>query len=115
MRREHLERFEKSLEINPRTNEYLRLSSQELQTDSAHRVVAAAHKVHLIGQPACVPSTQECVAQLESVQRPQASLDLAMRVASESIVLLRNDGTLPLQRSRDVQTVAFIGAALSAR
>mmetsp|Transcript_42243 Transcript_42243/g.99187 ORF Transcript_42243/g.99187 Transcript_42243/m.99187 type:complete len:877 (+) Transcript_42243:56-2686(+) len=115
MNRKDMERFEGSLEEKRLENEYLRLGASDVHTDAAHRILAAAHKMHLTGRPSCIPSTMDCQSLIESVQRPDDSLHLAYRIASESIILLKNDRALPLKRRQDVQTVAFVGAALSAR
>ncbi|CAE8685001.1 unnamed protein product, partial [Polarella glacialis] len=93
---------------------YLGLPKERLYMEPAARILAAAFKMHLMERPSCTPGT-DCVEAIESDQRSKANNDLARRVATESVILLQNDGVLPLRAESGLKTVALIGHALAAR
>ena len=77
----------------------------EAQVDTAlSRVLAARFELGLFDPPAIVPYAHIPIEKNNS----QAHADLALRVACESIVLLKNDGLLPLDRTK-VKRIAVIG------
>src|SRR5262249_57812921 len=84
------------------------------EAESLHsppRLFTARIRLGLFDPPASVPFAQIPFSQDDSEQHRA----LALKVAGESMVLLKNDGVLPLSKS--VKTIAVIGpnaAALSA-
>jgi beta-glucosidase len=85
---------------------------QESEIDqSVTRLFTARFRLGLFDPPASIPYAQTPFTQDDSAQHRA----LALKVAGESMVLLKNDGTLPLSKS--IKTIAVIGpnaAALSA-
>ena len=78
------------------------LSQQEVDT-SLRRLFTARMRLGLFDPPASVPYAQVSDAELNS----PAHVALALRLAKESMVLLKNNGVLPIQPS--VKTIAVIG------
>lgn len=79
--------------------------------EAARRVLAAIYHAQLDEEPGCAPP--DCKAERASYQRTAEHRALAARAASEAVVLLKNDGILPLRRER-VQRIAVVGAAAHA-
>jgi len=76
------------------------------QIDTAlKRVLTARFRLGLFDPPASVPYAQIPITENDSPAHRQ----LALQTARESIVLLKNNGLLPLQRSR-LRRIAVIGA-----
>jgi len=73
---------------------------------SALRIVAAMLRMGLRGQQTCAPP---CQADLMANVTSAAHSDLAADLATESVVLLQNDGVLPL--GPGVKTLAVLGSA----
>ena len=78
------------------------LSPQEVDT-SLRRLFAARMRLGLFDPPASVPYAQVPDAALNS----PAHVALALKLANESMVLLKNNGVLPVRPS--VKTIAVIG------
>jgi len=110
--REALEQMERSRAV-PAAN-YLGLEGDAIYSDAAFRIVAAAHKMRLFERPSCTPGA-DCTAAIESDQRSADNDALALRTATESIVLLKNDGVLPIRKGGKVKTIALVGSAMIAR
>jgi beta-glucosidase len=72
---------------------------------AARRVLAARFRLGLFDPPQMVSYAQIPIAQNDSPENE----NLALRTARESIVLLKNDGLLPLNRTK-VKRIAVIGA-----
>jgi len=81
---------------------------EDLINDSVTRVLAAMYKLDLVDNVRCDPSSGGCRDMFFSDVRNGHS-GLALAAATESIVLLKNDGVLPLTDS--VKTIAVVGAA----
>eukprot|EP00913_Durusdinium_trenchii_P021732 g20418.t1 len=88
---------------------------REIYNDPAYRILSAAYKLHLFDLPSCTPGL-DCVEPIFSNQRSLEAEKLAMRCASESVVLLKNEPrtgetkALPLLPSK-VKKLALIGEA----
>jgi beta-glucosidase len=77
----------------------------EAQIDTAlGRVLTARFRLGLFDPPEMVPYAQISYSQNDSAEHRA----LALRVARESIVLLKNDGVLPLDRKK-IKRIAVIG------
>jgi len=78
----------------------------EAEIDIAlRRALAARFRLGVFDPPAQVPFSQITIADNDTPEHAA----LALQVARESIVLLKNDGVLPLDRSK-LQRIAVIGA-----
>jgi beta-glucosidase len=78
----------------------------ERQIDRAlQHVLTARFRLGLFDPPASVPYAQIPISQNDTPEHEQ----LALQTARESIVLLKNDGLLPLQRAK-IKRIAVIGA-----
>ena len=87
---------------------YANLEKPDLYKEPARRILAAAHKMRFFDMPACTPGL-DCTEPIYSDQRSSVNLALARRSVQESIVLLRNRGSLlPLL---NVKRLALIGDA----
>ena len=80
------------------------ISEKEIDT-ALGRVLAARFRLGLFDPPDKVPYAQIPISENDSPEH-QA---LALKVAEESIVLLKNDGLLPLDRAK-IKRIAVIGA-----
>ena len=72
--------------------------------DKVRRHLYVMFKLNLIHDPAATPSSSET----EGVLSTKAHQEIARRVAEESIVLLKNEGVLPLDPAK-IKTLAIIG------
>ncbi|MGH6980911.1 MAG: glycoside hydrolase family 3 N-terminal domain-containing protein, partial [Stellaceae bacterium] len=79
------------------------LVSQDVVDASLRRLFTARMKLGLFDPPSMVPYAQVPDSELNS----EAHRELALKLARESMVLLKNDGTLPLKP--DVKRIAVIG------
>ena len=79
------------------------ITEQEIDT-AAGRILAARFRLGLFDPPAQVPYAQIPASENNSPDHEA----LALRVASESIVLLKNNGLLPLNRAK-IKRIAVIG------
>jgi beta-glucosidase len=78
----------------------------EQQIDTAlQRVLTARFKLGLFDPPASVPYAQIPISENDTPEHTQLSL----RTARESMVLLKNDGLLPLQREK-IKRIVVIGS-----
>lgn len=75
---------------------------------AAQHVLETMYRFKLHENPGCVPPA--CEAQLASDQTSDKHRALAREAAAASVVLLQNDGILPLSSNR-VKTLAVLGAA----
>jgi beta-glucosidase len=75
--------------------------------EAAIRVLASMFHLRLDEQPGCEPP---CHAERKSNQRTTKHLELARETARDAIILLKNDGILPISPRR-VKTLAVIGWA----
>jgi len=90
------------------TNDKLGINASSVAVlEAAIRVLTAMYHLRLDEQPGCEPP---CHAERKSNQRTQSHLELAREAATQSVTLLKNDGTLPL-KARNVKTLAVIGWA----
>lgn len=90
------------------TNERLGVNASSVAVlEAAIRVLTAMYHLRLDEQPGCEPP---CHAERKSNQRTDKHLELAREVATEAVVLLKNDGVLPISPRR-VKTLAVIGWA----
>ena len=80
------------------------ISEKEIDT-AVGRVLEARFRLGLFDPPDKVPYAQISIAQNDT----PAHEALALKVARESIVLLKNDGLLPLDRTK-IKRIAVIGA-----
>jgi beta-glucosidase len=92
-----------------------RAIAQGLTTEKAvdralHRVLEIRFRLGLFDPPAKVPFSTIAMTEVES----PAHLALALQTARESIVLLRNDGVLPLDLAK-VKRIAVLGANAKAK
>ncbi len=71
---------------------------------AVHQLFLARFKLGMFDPPECVPFAQIPY----EVNDCQAHRELALRTARESIILLKNDGLLPLDRTH-LKTIAVIG------
>eukprot|EP00966_Prymnesium_polylepis_P044058 1021317-Prymnesium_polylepis.1 len=77
--------------------------------ESVTRVLASMLRLKLFNSSACSPP--DCQPHLVANVTSDAHAALARDAATASIVLLKNDGTLPLRPSNGVRTIAIVGAA----
>jgi beta-glucosidase len=80
-----------------------RLTTEETIDRALHRLLLARVRLGLLDPSGCTPYDAIGAAELDSPEHRT----LARHAAEESIVLLQNDGTLPLRRN---QRIAVIGA-----
>jgi len=84
------------------------MRSYSSATDEAVvRILSAIFHTRLHERPGCMPPA--CLQQMYVNVKTKASSDLARRAAARSIVLLKNEGALPLSSS--IKTIAVLGAA----
>lgn len=81
-----------------------RLTEQEIDSALTH-TLTARFRLGLFDPPAMVPWSKITMAQNDS----KAHRELALKIAEESMVLLKNDGVLPLNK-RSIKRIAVIGA-----
>ena len=79
------------------------LVSEGLVTQAAERVFTARYELGLYDKPGSTPLSSIPYSQDDSAQHNEVSL----KAARESMVLLKNDGTLPLAKS--VKRIAVVG------
>lgn len=75
-------------------------SDIEILNTAVRRVLTAKFRMGLFEHPFALTGDE-----LVSVFRPDSDAELMLRAAKESIVLLKNDGTLPLRRCRKIAVV----------
>jgi len=80
------------------------ISDKEIDT-AVSRLFEARFRLGLFDPPEKVPFTQIGISENDTPEHEA----LALQVARESIVLLKNDGTLPLDRAK-IKRIAVIGA-----
>jgi beta-glucosidase len=81
----------------------------EAFNEAARRILAAIYHLRLEEGPSC---SGPCYAERNTIQRTKAHLDLAKKAAADGVVLLKNDGILPL---RSVRQLAVIGPAANVK
>jgi len=83
--------------------------------DPAFRVLAASYKLRLFERPSCRLGT-DCVAAIDSDQRCPEHSALSRDVTTKSVVLLQNDGLLPLKAAAagTLPVLGLIGLPLNA-
>eukprot|EP00931_Biecheleriopsis_adriatica_P067372 TRINITY_DN41523_c0_g1_i1.p1 TRINITY_DN41523_c0_g1~~TRINITY_DN41523_c0_g1_i1.p1 ORF type:complete len:694 (-),score=118.80 TRINITY_DN41523_c0_g1_i1:122-2182(-) len=81
-----------------------RLASSAVE-QSAHRILTGIYRLQLDVRPGCSPP---CYAERASNQTSEEHRQLAAEFASSSVVLLKNDGVLPL---RNLSRIAVVGHA----
>jgi len=79
---------------------------------AARRVLAAIYRMRLDEGRWCTPP--DCIRERLSDQRTSAHRLLAAKAVTKSVVLLKNDGILPLARKRALK-LAVLGSAAEAR
>jgi beta-glucosidase len=85
------------------------LLPEKVVDDSLKRLFTARMKLGLFDPPGMVPYANTPESELDS----QAHRDLALKAARESMVLLKNDGLLPLKKS--VKHIAVVGPLADAK
>jgi len=80
--------------------------------DAVRRILAAAYRMRVPDRPSCTPG-RDCINWIYSDQRSEAHVALAREAATQAIVLLKNDGILPIGGpGAGVKSIALIGQAL---
>eukprot|EP00406_Dinophysis_acuminata_P081807 CAMPEP_0179246514 /NCGR_PEP_ID=MMETSP0797-20121207/19134_1 /TAXON_ID=47934 /ORGANISM="Dinophysis acuminata, Strain DAEP01" /LENGTH=900 /DNA_ID=CAMNT_0020954107 /DNA_START=1 /DNA_END=2703 /DNA_ORIENTATION=+ len=92
---------------------HLGLDKDKLYDDPALRVLAATWKLRLHERPGCIPG-RDCVPAIDSDQRTPENQAVAQQLTTQSVMLLQNDGVLPIKASNGVKTVALIGFEINA-
>jgi beta-glucosidase len=93
-----------NLEVLKRVSQHQMLSEKEID-DAVSYTLAARFQLGLFDPPSMVPWSKIGNDRDDKLQDPA----LALKVAEESIVLLRNTGVLPLDRSK-IRHIAVVGA-----
>lgn len=95
------------------TGEYLAQAKESLINDAAGRIIAAMYKLNLPATSKCAPPN--CLDFFKANVTSEAHVQLARRVAAESVVLLKNEGdVLPLTASK-YKKIAVIGTVADAK
>jgi len=94
------------------TDELLKTLRPSAVNEAARRILAAMYRMRLDEKPWCTPPN--CISERLSDQHTPSHRLLAQSVASKAVVLLKNDGILPLQKEH-VSRVAVLGPAADAR
>jgi len=79
--------------------------------EAVTRILAAMYRMRLDERPGCEPP---CYSERASNQRTDAHVSLCRTAATRAVVLLQNDGVLPLDSST-VQKLAVLGASADAK
>jgi len=93
------------------TDENLRALAPGAVDEAARRVLASIYHSRLDEEPGCAPPG--CKAERSSYQRTASHRALAAKAAAEAVVLLKNNGVLPLRREK-MHRIAVVGAAANA-
>jgi len=79
--------------------------------EAVRRILASVYHLRLDEHPGC---ELPCIAERKSNQRTGAHVELAREGATRGVILLKNDGLLPLSSS-SVRTLAILGMAADAK
>lgn len=84
---------------------------------AALRVLATIYRLRLDEMPGCTPGGQDCAAEMRSNQASKEHRAVARSVATSAVTLLKNDGTLPFDKSdkKARYTIAIVGVAANQR
>jgi len=108
---EKLTDIEQIDELGPPAGEDVASMKAQPHLDPVLRILAAAWRLRLFERPGCTPGA-ECVEAIMSSQTSAEHDEIAHEAASKAIVLLRNDGILPL---RGTTSLAIIGETADAK
>mmetsp|Transcript_88318 Transcript_88318/g.189669 ORF Transcript_88318/g.189669 Transcript_88318/m.189669 type:complete len:890 (+) Transcript_88318:86-2755(+) len=92
---------------------FIDLPRDKLYMDPAFRILSAMHKMHAFERPGCRLGS-DCALAIDSEQRGSDNIALALETLEKSVMLLTNDGILPIKATSGPKTIAIIGGAAAA-